>query len=253
MTELIVVGPGELGRFFAGGALKRGTVVHPVPRGASIQDVTASEHAPVLVAVPEKALPEVARGLPPARRAHAIVVQNELFPPGLQQLGLAEATVAVVWLAKKAGQPVRVARASEAHGPHAADFVQWCAALDVPARELPDATALAAALIEKYAFILAINTLGLRDPITIGAWLDRDEAQVDAVIDDAARLGAALCGPGAPAGHDAKGPVKEAMRALSDYPAKGRTAADRLHKAWAEAEARGLDVPALRSVKNSLG
>lgn len=252
MTDLIVVGPGELGRLFAGGALRLGTRVSAVTREHGWDNVNASADAPVLVAVPEKALRTVVEQMPEGRRAHAILVQNELFPPGLQAWGLGQATVAVVWLAKKAGQPELVARASQAFGPHADAFVAWCAALGLPAVVLPDRTALAGALIDKYAFILSINALGLAEAITIGAWLEQDPDRVRAVIADAARLGSRLAGPTAPVGHDAQPAVLEAMRAMAAYPAKGRTAAVRLDKALALSADAGLDVPALAAVKNSL-
>jgi len=247
MRELVVYGLGELGQLYGAAALRAGLRVTPITRGSDPRSVLAgaAPDLPILVAVGESALAEVLGSLEPSRTGSLILLQNELFPSHFQALGTP--TVFVPWLLKKRGMPLMVARATPVHGRFAALVCELHAALDLPSLELTSEAALAQALIEKYAFIITINALGVLRDRTLAMWLQEDPHRVDALASEAAALGATLCG--APVDLAAcLRTVKQAMQALGSIAARGRSAPERVARALAEAARLGLTLPELTRV-----
>jgi hypothetical protein len=241
VESFVVVGPGQLGRLYAGGALRLGRQVTPVRRGDDVEDIlqAVEKGAPVLIATGEAGMPEVASRLPADRKDDAILVQNELFASVWEAAGLRSPTVAVVWLSSKPGRPLEVARPTALWGRHATLMADVHEALGLPCAVVDDKT-ITLELVAKFAFILGINTLGLEADHSLAGWLREDETRVRSVMADAVTLGAALGGKvdeGA-----AVEVAKEAMIALGEYPAAGRSAPARKARAKAEAERLGLSL-----------
>lgn len=259
MRDLVVYGLGELGQLYGAAALRAGIRVTPITRADEPKRVLSgfALDVPVLVAVGEADLDDVLSSLGQARGQATILLQNELFPSAWRQHEM-NPTVLVPWLMKKRGTPLLVARPSPVFGLHAELVVALHRALDVPVLNLRDAQALHQALVDKYAFILTVNALGLLRDRTLGMWLQEDPLRVDALAREAAQLGAALCeqgvaaspAPGA-AGLDLSlsvAAVIEAMRALSAVGARGRTAAARVARAREHGARLGLGLPELARV-----
>lgn len=244
--DLVLVGVGQLGTLYGEGALAAGRRVTPLRRDSDVErcldDVPLG--SPVLVTTGEKDLAGAIHGLPKDRWPDVILVQNELFPSTWKALGLDEPTVSVVWLSKKPGRPVEIGGPTEVYGKHAVVMTQIHEALSLPCTTLVSHEQLGTALVAKFAFILAINALGLEDDVTLGEWLERDQARVLAVVDDARRLAEAKLGHSVESKRVQRR-VLDAMTLLSSYPAKGRTAAERLARAREDATALGLKLPAL--------
>lgn len=249
-THIAVVGAGQLGRYFGGAALRLGMRVVPILRSDDPEAVmqTLPAGTPILVTVGEVELPSVLTALSAARRADVILVQNELFPQIWQDAGVHDPTVCVVWFAKKKHQALRVGRASDAFGPHAGLMKALHDVIDVPCDVLDTSADRDAQLVAKFAFILAINSLGLADDVTIGGWLERAPETVDAIVSDALTLGMAILGARVDTTR-ARAAVLAAMDGLRGIPARGRTAQSRLTRALALAEKHGVDLPALVRVR----
>ncbi|MET0287197.1 MAG: hypothetical protein ABW352_22120 [Polyangiales bacterium] len=243
MRDLIVYGLGQLGQLYGSAALRAGYRVTPITRAIAPEAVLTSlpEQTPVLIAVGEEALPTALREL----GAHpAILLQNELFPSLWQGL---TPTVMVPWLLKKSGAPLTVPRPTQVYGPHAELVEALHAALAIPCERLASAKALEQALVDKYAFILTINALGLARDRTLSTWLSEDPLRVRALADEAGALGERLCGASVDRVRSTQA-VLEGMRALGSMSARGRTARSRVDRALQNAERLGVAVPALREV-----
>ena len=240
-----VIGLGNLGRLYAGGWLRAGYAVHPIGRRTDARAVLNGlpERTPLLCAVGEASLANAVEAVPPARRGDLIFVQNELFPEDLQRLGTPDATIAVVWTLVKAGFPLILGRRLAVTGPQEEAFAEACAALEHPV--------LAGAPIgwecaTKYAFIVAMNALGLLRADTLGAWLADDPERVEALIADACRV--ALARIGAPETDLARAvaEVAEGVEGFRALPCRGRSSAARVARALNTAETLGIHIPALR-------
>lgn len=253
MRELVVYGLGELGQLYGAAALRAGLRVTPIVR-ASDPDAVLREvgpDVPILVAVGEAALDDVLSVLAQRRREGLILLQNELFPAAWRRHNLTP-TVLVPWLLKKRGQPQLVARATPVYGPHAALVRTLHEALGIPATTLDSQGALHQALVDKYAFIIAINALGVLRDRTLGLWLQEDPVRVRGLAREAALLGAALCESSVDLAQSSTA-VVEAMQALSAMSARGRSASERLTRALANATRLGLDVPELSRARDEAG
>ena len=262
MRDLIVMGIGELGSLYANAALKRGLRVTPVIRNQHPASVLAGTpvETPILVAVGEADLDAALRSLPAERLASSILLQNELFPSHWSRFTRSTPTVMVPWLLKKKGEPLLVARSTPVYGRHAPLMVELHGALGFAAEELPDEGALRQAIVDKYAFILTVNALGLLEDLSLGEWSNKDPAQVEALAREAALLGARLVSvPGngdppeqPPANEVARidvdasiAQVQLGMRAMAAMRARGRTAKARVERALQNAVRFGLATPAL--------
>ncbi|MCP4502199.1 MAG: hypothetical protein GY822_19755 [Deltaproteobacteria bacterium] len=252
MKDFIVYGVGQLGQLFAGGALRENRRVVPITRGGDLDEVwdNTSVNTPILVGVGEGELDAVLGTIPAPRREHVLLVQNELFPKQWTEIGIRSPTIGIIWLSKKKGRPVEIARPSTLFGPHSSFFASLHQALELPFEEVDEAK-MHRLLVAKFAFILGINTLGLVENLPLGDWLRKDEGQVDAVLKDAVTLGEAhldACIDADLALREAK----EAMQALAHYPAKGRTAAQRLQRAIVDAKALNCDVKIFLSIAENI-
>lgn len=247
--ELLIFGVGQLGQLYAAGALRLGVRVWPLTRQMDAERTLAQfpEGEPILLAVAEASFGATLSEIPQSRRQDVVLVQNELFPTQLTEWGLDQATILTVWLSKKKGRPIELARTSSAFGPHAALFHQIHQALDVPSVVLDTRAELHADIAAKFTFILTINALGLVENLSLGQWLEKDPAQVSRLIDEARALAQAHLQAQVDAA-ETRHRVMEAMEGLRDYPAKGRSAQARLKKALSDAERFALELPALRNI-----
>jgi hypothetical protein len=247
MRDLIVYGLGQLGQLYGSAALRAGLRVTPITRALEPEAVLTSLPArtPVLVAVGEDALASALDTLG-TRVADAILLQNELFPSAWQAHGV-EPTVMVPWLLKKSGAPLTVPRPTPVYGTHAELVEALHAALAIPCERLASRSALEQALVDKYAFILTINALGLARDRTLSIWLSEDPLRVRALAEEAATLGERLCGASVDRARSVQA-VLEGMHGLGSMSARGRTARSRVARALAHAERLGLEVPSLREV-----
>lgn len=248
MRDLVIYGVGELGKLLATAALRRGIRVTPITRSQQADAVLGqiAPGTPLLVSVGEDDLPAVLAALPSAHRSQVILLQNELFPELWQRHGLTP-SVLVPWVLQKRGMPTQIARTSPLFGPDRALLIELLDALAIPYQPLQDEAALAQALVDKYVFILSINALGLAVDRTLGGWLQEDLAQVWDMFSEASQLGERLVGR--PIDHGkAHAAAEEGMRALHQVPARGRTAAQRVRRALAQAQQHGLSLPRLAKI-----
>lgn len=245
--DTIILGLGQLGQLFGASALKAGHRVTPLLRNQPREPVFDHLPAgvPIWVTVGEKDLPSAVQSLPEARLADVILVQNELFPSVWEGLGLKNPTVAVVWISKKKGRPVEVGGPTQVFGPHAEHVALLHRAMALPIDTLQEEGELGQALVDKYAFILTINALGLAENRTLGEWLAADAKRVEATAAEAALLGAALLGRSVDQ-KKTQAAVALGMEALSHYPARGRTAPARVQRALADAARFDLNLPTLK-------
>lgn len=252
-SELLVFGVGQLGQLYAAGALRLGLRVWPLTRHMDAKATIASFPAgqPILLGVSEVAFSQALDAIPLARRQDVVLVQNELFPSQLSASGLDGATVLTVWLSKKKGRPIEVARTSSAYGPYASLFHRIHEALDLPSVTLRSLPELQVEIAAKYTFILTINALGMVENLCLGDWLDKDAERVARLINDARLLAEAHLSAEVDA-TQIRSVVMEAMEGLRDYPAKGRSAAARLDKALLDAANFSLALPALTDIAKAV-
>lgn len=245
MRNLAVYGLGELGQLYGAAALRAGYRVTPITRDVlpevALQGLPAD--VPILVAVGESSLDDVLAGLGKARGDAVILLQNELFPSAWRRHDI-QPTVLVPWLLKKRGTPLLVARPSPVFGVHAELVRGLHEALELPCEVLPNEHALYQALVEKYAFILTINALGLLRDRTLGLWLQEDPGRVAAFARETAQLGAVLCESEIDLARCERA-VVEGMRALHTVSARGRSAEARVGRAVSEGQRIGLELPEL--------
>lgn len=245
MQDLIVVGLGQLGALLGTSALREGIRVTPLVRHTDRHAAfaTAAFDTPLLVAVGEGDLKPVVDEIPHSRREHAVLIQNELFPKTWAGLGLQSPTIAIAWFSKKEGRPVEVARESAVSGPHAALISRLinsagapCVEVDSPERDLH--------LVAKFAFIFAINALGMIENLTLREWIASNRERCEAAVQDGIRLGCAHLGASVDEAR-ATAMAIEGMEGLGDYPARGRSAPARMKRARQDAEAFALNLPTL--------
>ncbi len=96
-STVVIVGPGQLGRIFAGGFLRAGYAVVPVNRGDDMGAVAAA--------------------LPDGWKSLLGLVQNELLPRDREQHRIERPTVAPVWFEKKKGMAAKPLLPTPAPGP----------------------------------------------------------------------------------------------------------------------------------------
>lgn len=249
MRNLVVYGLGELGQLYGGAALRAGYRVTPITRHDDPHAVlaTLAPDVPIVVAVAEGALEGALDVLGKARGDAAILLQNELFPSAWRRHDV-RPTVLVPWLLKKRSSPLLVARPSPVFGAHAELVATLHRALDLPYVVLPHEHALYQALVEKYAFILTVNALGLLRDRTLGMWLQEDPQRVGALAREAAQLGAVLCESEVDLPLCERA-VVEGMRALHSMAARGRSAESRVLRALEHGRRIGMALPELSATK----
>lgn len=247
MSEIVIVGIGQLGHVFAGGFLRCGHTVVPVNRGDH-PGVVADRHphpALVLVAVAEADFDAALAALPMVWRERVALLQNELLPADWERHGLTNPTVVSVWFEKKPGRDPKPLIASPAAGPGAKLLIEALAAMGLPAREVASGDALLFELVVKNVYILTTNCAGLETGGTVGELWARHEPFARAVAADVIALQEALTGRRFD--HEALiAGMLEAFAGDPEHPCMGRSAPARLTRALAHADRLGLAVPTLR-------
>jgi hypothetical protein len=249
MQETIVIGLGQLGRVFAGGLLRGGSIVVPVNRGDDMAAIAAAYPAPemVLVAVAEPDLHTVLAALPESWKNRAALIQNELLPRDWLAHGIENPTVISVWFEKKKGTDAKPLIASPAAGPSADLLVKALASIDIPARQVESGDELLFELVRKNVYILTTNIAGLRTGGTVSdLWRDH-EAFTRQVADEVMDIQDWLTG----VRHGRDKLIAGMLEAFEGDPmhgCTGRSAPARLARALQHADAAGLAAPTLRAI-----
>ena len=249
MSEVVVIGLGQLGRVFSGGLLRAGCSVIPANRGDDMTALAKAHSAPelVLVAVAENDLHTVLAALPDAWKPRAALIQNELLPRDWQAYGYTSPTVISVWFEKKKGIDAKPLIASPAAGPGAALLCRALTVIDLPCREVAPGAALLFELVRKNVYILTTNIAGLKTGGTVSQLWTRHEAFARQVANEVMDIQDALTG----VAHDRDKLIAGMLEAFDgdpDHGCTGRSAPARLARALSHADAFGLAVPTLRAL-----
>ncbi|MDP3422042.1 MAG: hypothetical protein Q8S10_14110 [Thiobacillus sp.] len=249
MSEVVVIGLGQLGRVFAGGLLRSGHTVVPVNRGDDLFTVAHAHPDPalVLVAVAENDLHVVLAAMPGAWRPHVALIQNELLPRDWAQYRYADPTVISVWFEKKKGTDAKPLIASPVAGPGAGLLCRALTAIDLPCREVAPGGELLFELVRKNVYILTTNIAGLKTGGTVSQLWAQHEAFARQVANEVMDVQDALTG----VAHDRNKLIAgmiEAFDSDPDHGCTGRSAPARLARALAHADAFDLGVPTLRAL-----
>jgi len=249
MSEVVVIGLGQLGRVFAGGLLRTGHTVVPVNRGDDLFTVAHAHPEPqlVLVAVAENDLHTVLAAMPGAWRPHIALIQNELLPRDWEQYRYADPTVISVWSEKKKGTDAKSLIASPVAGPGAELLCTALTAIDLPCREVALGEELLFELVRKNVYILTTNIAGLKAGGTVSQLWAQHEAFARQVAHEVMDIQDALTG----VAHDRDTLIAGMLEAFDgdpDHACTGRSAPARLTRAIAHADEFGLAVPTLRGL-----
>ena len=250
--NIVIIGLGQLGRVFAGGFLRAGHNVAPVNRGDDMDIVAARHPEPdlVLIAVAESDLLPTLSHLPPTWKARIGLLQNELLPRDWQALDIIDPTVISVWFEKKKGMDAKPIIASPAFGPQAGRLVAALAAIDLPARTLPDAESLLWELVRKNLYILTTNIAGLVVSGDVGTLWEQHRALAEAIASDVLDIQDWLTGKE----HERMGLMEGMLEAFQADPlhgCAGRSATNRLKRALTHANAAGLKTDTLRKIASA--
>ncbi|OYW37864.1 MAG: hypothetical protein B7Z35_08855 [Hydrogenophilales bacterium 12-61-10] len=249
MSEVVVIGLGQLGRVFAGGLLRAGCSVVPVNRGDDLFTVAHAHPDPalVLVAVAESDLHRVLAAMPGTWRPRVALIQNELLPRDWEKYHYTDPTVISVWFEKKKGTDARPLIASPVAGPGAALLVRALAAIDLPAREVSAGDALLFELVRKNVYILTTNLAGLKTGGTVSQLWAQHEGFARQVANDVMDIQDVLTGRQNDRDALIAG-MLEAFDGDPDHGCTGRSAPARLAHAIGHADEFGLAVPTLRAL-----
>lgn len=249
MSEVVVIGLGQLGRVFAGGLLRSGHTVVPVNRGDDMLTVAHVHPDPerVLVAVAENDLHTVLAAMPGAWRPRVALIQNELLPRDWEKYRYTEPTVISVWFEKKQGTDAKPLIPSPVAGPGARLLCDALTAIDLPCREVAPGHELLFELVRKNVYILTTNIAGLKTGGTVSQLWAQHESFARQVANEVIDVQDALTG----VAHDREKLIAGMLEAFDgdpDHGCTGRSAPARLARALAHADAFGLSVPTLRAL-----
>ena len=249
MSEVVIVGLGQLGRVFAGGLLRSGHVVIPVNRGDDMTAAANRHPSPVLVliAVGEADLHGVLAALPVAWKSRAGLIQNELLPRDWQAHGITDPTVISVWFEKKKGIDAKPLIASPAAGPQAELLVAALQSIDLPARTVERGDELLHELVRKNVYILTTNLAGLRTGGTVGELWAKHEGFARKVAGEVMDIQDWLTAKT----HDREALIAGMLEAFAADPlhqCTGRSAPARLARALSHADEARLAAPTLRAL-----
>lgn len=249
MSEIVIIGLGQLGRVFAGGLLRAGCTVVPVNRGDDMSTVARAHPEPVLVlvAVAENDLHAVLAALPEAWKSRVALIQNELLPRDWLAHGYADPTVVSVWFEKKKGIDARPLIASPVAGPGAALLCRALDAIELPCREVAAGAPLLFELVRKNVYILTTNIAGLKTGGTVSQLWAQHEDFARLVANEIMDIQDALTGVRLDRDALIAG-MLEAFDGDPGHGCTGRSAPARLARAIGHADALGLAVPTLRSL-----
>ncbi len=249
MSEVVVIGVGQLGRVFAGGFLRAGRTVVPVNRGDDLFTVAHAHPEPelTLVAVAENDLHMVLAALPGAWRPRVALLQNELLPRDWETYRYVDPTVMSVWFEKKKGTDAKPLIASPVAGPGAALLCRALDAVELPCRKVATGDELLFELVRKNVYILTTNIAGLRTGGTVAELWARHASFARDVANEVIDIQDALTGVRLDREALIAG-MLEAFDGDPDHGCTGRSAPARLARAIGHADAYGLPVPTLRSL-----
>ncbi len=250
MSEIVIIGLGQLGRVFAGGLLRAGRTVVPVNRSDDMVTVAHAHPEPelVLVAVAENDLHTVLAAMPGAWRPRVALIQNELLPRDWEQYRYTDPTVISVWFEKKKGIDAKPLIASPAAGPGAALLCRALTAIDLPCREVAVGNELLFELVRKNVYILTTNIAGLKTGGTVSQLWAQHEAFARQVANEVMDIQDALTN----VKHDRDALIAGMLEAFAGDPehgCTGRSAPSRLARAIGHADEYGLSVPNLRALQ----
>ena len=249
MSEVVVIGLGQLGRVFAGGLLRSGHTVVPVTRGDDMLTVAHAHPDPelVLVAVAENDLHRVLAAIPGTWRPRIALIQNELLPRDWAQYHYTDPTVISVWFEKKKGIDAKPLIASPTAGPGAALLCRALTSIDLPCREVAMGSEILFELVRKNVYILTTNIAGLKTGGTVSQLWAQHETFARVVASEVMDIQDALTGTQ----HDRDALIAGMLEAFAgdpDHGCTGRSAPSRLARALKHADEFGLSVPTLRSL-----
>ena len=249
MSEIVIIGLGQLGRVFAGGLLRTGHTVVPVNRGDDLFTVAHAHPDPalVLVAVAENDLHMVLAAMPGAWRPHVAMIQNELLPRDWEKYRYVDPTVISVWFEKKKGTDARPLIVSPVAGSGAQLLCDALTAIDLPCREVASGDELLFELVRKNVYILTTNIAGLKTGGSVSQLWAQHEAFARQVANEVMDIQDALTG----VAHDRDKLIAGMLDAFDgdpDHGCTGRSAPARLARALQHADAFGLAVPTLRAL-----
>ena len=249
MSEVIIIGLGQLGRVFAGGLLRAGHTVVPVNRGDDLFTVAHAHPDPalVLVAVAENDLHTVLAAMPGAWRPHVALIQNELLPRDWEKYRYADPTVISVWFEKKKGTDTKPLIASPVAGPGAGLLCRALTAIELPCREVALGDELLFELVRKNVYILTTNIAGLKTGGTVSQLWAQHEAFARQVANEVTDIQDALTD----VAHDRERLIAGMLEVFDgdrEHGCTGRSAPARLARALAHADTFGLPVPTLHSL-----
>ncbi len=246
---IVIIGIGEMAGVFARGFLRLGHPVVPVTRPMDPAAVAADWPEPlaVLVAVAEADLDPALQSLPAQWRDRCILLQNELLPRDWERHGL-EPTVISAWFEKKPGQDFKVLIPSPAHGPHARLLHDALGTLGIPVRVLDDPGDLLFELVRKNLYIVTTNVAGLESGGTVADLRSHHQVLMQEVAHDVLAIQESLTGTRLPWERLVEA-MLEAFDGDPEHKCMGRSAPARLARALEQADAAGLEVPALRRIQ----
>ncbi len=250
MSEIVVIGLGQLGRVFAGGLLRAGCTVTPVNRGDDMVALAQRHPAPelVLVAVGENDLHTVLAAMPDSWKSRVTLIQNELLPRDWLAHGYVDPTVISVWFEKKKGIDAKPLIASPVAGPGAALLCRALTSIDLPCREVALGNDILFELVRKNVYILTTNIAGLKTGGTVSQLWARHEAFTRQIANEVMDIQDALTG----VRHNRNTLVAGMLEAFDGDPehgCTGRSAPSRLARAIKHADEHKLDVPSLRALQ----
>lgn len=183
----IVIGIGQLGVVFSEGLLRQGLRVLPVLRSTPSQNWESEAAELCVLAVGENDLAQVVANLPSHLRSSAVLMQNEMRPLTLRELGLEDATVCIIWFEKKPGKALSEIRPSVVTGPRARSVVALLERVGVRSEVADGHAEVAHQLVLKNLYILGLNLFGLRANERARLRGESDQTQIVAgdLIDDA--------------------------------------------------------------------
>jgi len=248
--SVVVIGQGEMGGVFSRAFLRAGYAVIPVTRNTPISTIQQQWPQPelVVVAVNEKAFPELMPSLTGSWRESLLLIQNELLPADwLRYDEQLKPNVMSVWFEKKPGQDVKVIIPSPVYGSHSTLIADALATLDIPSNKLSNSDQLLYQLLLKNVYILTSNIAGLAYGGSVGELWQNHAAFTRKLSNDVIDIQTRLCGTT----FDKDRLFEDMLLAFNGDPAHqcmGRSAPARLQSALQHADHFALAVPTVREV-----
>ncbi len=237
IKHFTVIGVGQIGGVFAQGALRLGARVQAFTRQRPLtsQDQLEPDEL-IVVSTPEGEHERVFAAIPESLYSHVCLVQNELLLIGAEQL--TSANWGMIWFSKKAGTGIDVCGTNAFVGPQAEAFAEVLRASNLEA-ETVRAAERGRIAAEKYAFILALNALGLLressfEKRSLVSEFLAEKALIEDLVKESCRL-SALCNHLDDLNTASHRKVSEGLKALAHLPAGGRSSRQRIERGYQRA------------------